>query len=327
MLPAQRLSVHTVSDQFEAFMPELLRSLEVQTFREYQILAVDNASPEGAGQLADHPQTAVLRNPRPQTWAKAQNQALALALGRWEDQSLSERAIVIASPQIVLAPEALARLAQAFDKDPALMIASPKILRARITLNADGESRDLDFGQTIISAGALMTRGRSLIWRGAGETASEKWSTDAEIFTPSPDVFMIRASALSALSKTGPWFDERLPPLSAVLDLAWRIRLWGGRAVCFGEALAWKQSLPETVGQALHSVPAVALACGLSDSPWVRLHHLPWIILERVKNLAHPSLWSPLLGSFGLNLARWSDRGKRLQGATVTRADMANWFV
>lgn len=327
MLPAQRLSIHVLTDHFQAFMPDLLRSLQDQTLREFQMLVVDNASPEGADDLAYNPQVVVLRNPRPQTWSKAQNQALALALSRWEDQDLFGRAVVFVSPQIILAPDTLQRLWQALEQDPTLMIACPKILRAQTKVSEDGETRVLDFGQTIDSAGALITRGRKLVWRGAGQVDSEAWKTAAEIFTPSVEVFIVRASALQVLSKTGPWFDERLSPLAATLDFAWRLRLWGGRAACFGEALAWLQSPADMNTKRDGDALAICRASGLSDSPLVRLRHMPWIFLEKLRLAACPSLWSGLLVSFGRNLARWPDRGRRLEAAKVTSVDMANWFV
>ncbi len=319
MHPAQRLSVHAVTDQFQAFVPEFLKSLDAQDDRSFQLTLIDNASPDRAKAVTGDNVT-ILRNPKRQSWAKAHNQALALAFSRWGNEGLEQRAVCITTTRAVLAPEALGQLMATLDRDAALAIVCPKILASRVILADDGEAQEFELGNRIITAGGLMAKGRRPIWRGAGEMDSAAWSGVSEVFFPHPALFIVRASHLKVLAASGPWFDETLDPLAGVIDLAWRLKLLGGRAVCVERAVTWVQSPPQNRTTRRVDGLAAMQAASRSDAMGVRIRHLPWILLERLRLLL-------LGGVVWPSLARWRLRALRSKEARATPSEMAQWFV
>ena len=120
MESAKKLVINLVTWNSARFLPDLFESLDRQTSDDFTVTVVDNASTDGTlDWLRDHrPDVAVLRNFRNQGFARAHNQAIALALTRWagDDPSkeltpsnveglgtnLSRRYVLILNPDIIL---------------------------------------------------------------------------------------------------------------------------------------------------------------------------------------------------------------------------------
>lgn len=318
MRNAKRVSVHVVTDDPQVRLPDLLATLDGQTCRDVQVIVVDNASGSRPGVLAEAPHVATLRNPRRQSWSRAMNQAAALALSRWDGQELGDRYIVTASPDVLFSPEAVEEALRAFEQDALLMVAVPKLLRAARLPSEDGQG-DWDFGTDVASMGIRLTRGRQpvILLR-----------DDREPFAPMPQCFLLRASALRALGDAP--FDERLSPVPAAIDLAWRVRRQGGGVRLAQNVVAWIQPGSQTAmwaDGAERSRTEIELQRveRANDVFANRFFHAPWIFFERLfraaRRLLHPGAWRGwLIATVGPVLR---PRGED----AVAAADQARWFA
>ncbi len=70
------------------FLPDALRTITEQTFRDFQIIVVDNASTDGVTDFlrAHYPEVIVLRNGKNVGFARAHNQGIELARSLWARQ-------------------------------------------------------------------------------------------------------------------------------------------------------------------------------------------------------------------------------------------------
>src|SRR5690242_14017996 len=95
-----RVCVNVVSWNSMAYLPELFASLAAQTFSDFQVLLVDNASTDGVEKYvrANWPSVTILRNARNLGFSAAHNQGIRYALDRWSDEERKTRYVVVANP-------------------------------------------------------------------------------------------------------------------------------------------------------------------------------------------------------------------------------------
>ncbi len=91
-------------------------------------------------------------------------------------------------------------------------------------------------GRVIDTVGIDMRAGRRAVDLGQGEPDDGRYDSVREVFGVSAAVALYRRSALSAVAVEGQVFDERFFMYKEDVDLAWRLRAAGYRAVVDGTA-------------------------------------------------------------------------------------------
>lgn len=125
MSAQKRISIIVASDNLGARLPVLLQSISDQTLHDWQVIIVDNSG-ERSATLA--PPMYVLRNPRPQSYARSVLQALELAQG--------SEFVLCCNDGLVLAPNVLEVLMRAFEQDQGLAYTWPSFAQARYNLES-----------------------------------------------------------------------------------------------------------------------------------------------------------------------------------------------
>ncbi len=242
MVEAQRVSLHVAAWDHQPYLLDLCASLERQTYRDVQALISEYASvrDQEAGIQKTYPNVVSLRHFQVQSFTAVHNRMIAFALARWAEAVWEDRFIVIAHPDVILEPECLARLVRAFEIDRELMVAGPKMLEATAHWFEEGDDGcRVEFTDQLDSVGQRLDRRRRLRSIGAGEQDQGQYRERMEVFAVSSTFFMVRASALVALKKDGPWLDEALGETATMIDLAWRLQLMGGKVASIPTAVLW----------------------------------------------------------------------------------------
>lgn len=110
--PPPLISVIIVNYNGGAFLQEAVNSLSEQTFKDFELILVDNASADRSADTIDMrgiPSASLIRNDDNRGFAAANNQAAELARGRW---------LVLLNPDCIAAPDWLAALVEAASKYP-----------------------------------------------------------------------------------------------------------------------------------------------------------------------------------------------------------------
>lgn len=186
-------------------LPECLAALRAQSFRDFETIAVDNASPDGAGEwLAGQPDVRLVRNPRNLGFAGGTNAGIRASSGA---------CVVTLNQDTVPHPRFLEELVAAARGPRVGMVASKMLVyhdAARIN-----------------SAGLALLPELYGIDRGIEERDAGPWEAAGEVFGPCAGAALYARAMLDEVGL----FDEEFFAYFEDLDLAWRARLAGWRCV------------------------------------------------------------------------------------------------
>lgn len=188
-----------------------LDHLERQTFTDFETVVWDNAATDGMAEaLRLPPRTRMIRSAENIGFAAGNNRAAALVPSRW---------IACLNPDAFPEPEWLQRLVEVGERTGAAAVGS-------LQLNA-GDPALLDGVGDVLSIGGVAWRGGYL------KPRSEYDLREAEIFAPCAAAALYRRDAFEEAGG----FDERWFAYFEDVDLGFRLRLAGGRAVFAPDAV------------------------------------------------------------------------------------------
>lgn len=212
-------------------LPDCLRSIEQQTYRQFSVLLIDNGSQDGVAEFlrANHPHIRFIQNSRNLGYARAHNQGIEISRSEY---------VVVMNPDVVLTPTFLEQLVDAIDERPALGSASGKLLRL-------GEGILPSVPPIIDSAGLAISRSRRVVNRGEGEPDRGQYDQMEEVFGFSGALCALRRAALRDVALTLPgraraeYFDEDFFAYKEDIDLAWRMLLRGWHHLFVPQAVGY----------------------------------------------------------------------------------------
>jgi len=192
-----------------------LESLARQTFRDFRIHVLDNASTDGTINALSRFDLDLIRSQTNTGFARAHNDLI---------RSYPAEYVLILNPDAVLMPEFLERIVGALESRPDAASATGKLLR-------------LD-GKTLDSTGIIMLRSQRHLDRGADEVDRGQFEKPEDVFGPSGAAAMYRWKALQDVTIDGQFFDEDFFAYREDADLAWRCRLMGWTSIYVPAAVA-----------------------------------------------------------------------------------------
>lgn len=216
------VSVGIVTWNNERHLRPCLAALSSQTYRNLELIIVDNASQDRSAQLAAEilPQGRLLRNRRNEGYCRAHNQAVSSSRGEY---------YLALNPDVILQPRYVAFLVQALESRPEFGSAMGKLW---LSGNAPGEPTVLD------GTGLFIDRRRRQYLRGHGEPDLGQYDVQEEVFGADGAAPLYRRQALEDARILGEVFDEEYFGYHADVDLAWRCRLLGWKCVYESRAVA-----------------------------------------------------------------------------------------
>lgn len=297
------VSVHIVTYNSAEDIGSCLEAVLAQTYPIAAIVVVDNASADDSLRRAalikermlerDNPVPAqapawvLLANSANAGFAPAHNQAMAA--------TASEYALVL-NPDVVLAPDYIARLVQRMEADRSLGSATGLLVRKSDPATAD-------------SAGLTMNGIRRAFDRGAGQPAAQ-WSESGYVFGVSGAAALYSRRMVEDIAIEGQFFDADFFAYKEDVDVAWRAQLYGWKSWFDAGASAlhergWKEegrsakplvirrhSFINRYRMLLQNEPARSL-------PWTLLKSLPYEAAVHgyllLKEPRVPAAWGQLL--------------------------------
>ncbi len=204
---SSRVAVIVINWNGKRFLERCLGSLSAQTYRDFEVVLVDNGSTDGSvGFVGERfPQVHLMANEVNRGFAAANNQAI---------RATSSELIVTLNNDTEVAPEWLAELVKAVDAQSTVGACASRMLFAH--------------SPTIInSAGIALDRtGIAWDWRG-GEPDNPREREPVEVFGACAGAALYRRSMLNEIGL----FDEDFFAYLEDVDLAWRAQWAGWRAL------------------------------------------------------------------------------------------------
>ena len=230
-----------------------LARLEAQTFRDFETLVIDNASPDpGDAQIAERfAGVRLVRNAENVGFTGAGNQAARLGVGRW---------LALLNPDAFAEPDWLRELVAATERHPQARSFTSRQMVA-------GEPGLLDGLGDVMSIAGIPYRGGYL----NRETAP---AAEGEVFSPCGAAMMIDRALFLALGG----FDETLFCYGEDVDLGYRLQLAGEPTVLVPAATVQHVGSASTGGRK----SAFAVFHGTRNRFWVIFKNTPMILLPLV---------------------------------------------
>ena len=197
---------------------QCLDSLRDQSFKDTEIIVVDNASRDNSVDMinAFYPDVKLVRNVDNLLFCKAQNQGIDISNGDF---------ILCLNSDVMLEKEYLKQALNSINSDVSIGMVSGKLLR-------------MD-KKTIDSTGLFLGRNRKAVERGYSETDKGEYDAPEYVFGVSGACAFLRKTMLREIKDKYGYFDERFGMYYEDLDLCWRANKRGWRAYYNPNAVAY----------------------------------------------------------------------------------------
>jgi GT2 family glycosyltransferase len=220
------------------YLPYFLSSLKNQTFKDYEIIAVDNGEEENNPNkeffMKNYPEIKLEWMGGNLGFAKANNIIIEKALASGFEY------ILFLNLDMILEPDAIEKMIVAIDKDKNLGSVCPKILKWDFNTSPQPSpsSGEGEIGKTNIidSCGIIETSALRFSDLGQGEIDKGQYDR-REILGPSGAAALYRMSALEKVKVGQEYFDELMFMYKEDCDLAYRLKLAGFKSKCLSDAV------------------------------------------------------------------------------------------
>jgi GT2 family glycosyltransferase len=213
------------------YLPFLFDSLRRQTFTDFDVIVVDNASTDTTVAIVEKELVHMMqphefiKKTLNTGFAGGHNQAFGLSQSEY---------VVLINQDVCLTPDCFEKLVAVLDKYADASAVSPRLMRWNFDASVKRKLED-GFTNSVDSLGLQVLRNRRVIERGGGEDwVSAQEPSVQEVFGVSGALPLLRRSYLAAtLLPESTVFDPHYGMYKEDVDLAFRLRLAGYRAyVC-----------------------------------------------------------------------------------------------
>lgn len=236
-----KISIHIVTWNSMRFLPDLLESIMAQTYRDFNVLVIDNASTDGVEVFLKekYPDIVFIRNARNLGFSAAHNQGIRYAIEHWSASELADRFILLTNPDVLLTPTYLETLMAVTVAHPEVGAFGGKLLRAFGENTGDEVFKEVVRSDRIDSVGLNPHRNHTVTDRGAGELDQGQYEEQEKVFGISGALALYRASALGDVRFEDETLDHDFFAYKEDVDLAWRLQQRGWDALYVPSALAY----------------------------------------------------------------------------------------
>lgn len=236
-----KLSIHIVTWNSMRFLPDLLESIMGQTYRDFNVLVIDNASSDGieAFLREQYPEIVFIRNARNLGFSAAHNQGIRYAIEHWPASERADRFILLTNPDVLLTPTYLEALMAVTPAHPEVGAFGGKLLRAFGENVGDEVLKEVVRSDRIDSVGLNPHRNHTVTDRGAGELDEGQYEEQEQVFGISGALALFRASALDEVRFGDEVLDHDFFAYKEDVDLAWRLQQTGWDALYVPSAVAY----------------------------------------------------------------------------------------
>lgn len=311
------VSVNIVTWNSMKYLSACLERLYKQTFSDFEVIVVDNASEDGSPEFIErcYPDILVIRNHSNQGFSRVHNRAIDASSGKY---------IMPLNPDVLMTPTYIQELLDALIKHQDAGIAVGKLYFP----NTD----------VIDGAGLFINKARRQYLRGHLEKDDGRFNSIEYVFGADGAAPLYRREMLEDIKLDYEYFDEDFFAHKEDLDLSWRAQLYGWKVIYVPTAIAYhyrsfkpgsRKQMPKEVK--MHAVKNRYLAILKNDLPSLYLRHLPYILWYDLQILAYLILFErySLKGIFEVFKKLPSVLRKRrliMEQKRVTDDYMLQWF-
>jgi len=212
------ISIIIVNYNRKDLLKHCLDSVRAQSFRDIEIIAVDNASTDGSAEMitTHYPEAKLIKNTVNLLFCEAQNQGIEMSKGDF---------VLCLNSDCALDKDYLAKAVNAAEINENIGMVSGKILRM--------DKKIID------STGLFLGRNRKAVERGYNKEDKGQYEKPGYIFGVSGAAAFFRKKMLLDTKDEYGYFDERFGMYYEDLDLCWRAKKKGWKAYYAPKAIVY----------------------------------------------------------------------------------------
>ncbi len=219
-----RVSAVVLNWNQREYLQECLNSLERQTHPPAEIVIVDNGSTDGSAKMLE------LEFPRFHAELLNRNYGYTGGYNRGLRETREEYLLLL-NADVVLEPSFIEEAVRVMDADARIGMVQGKLYQ--MAARSEGTERRLD------SMGLVVHRDRRVSLRGYGEVDRGQYDRSEEIFAPDGAAPLYRRAMLEDIRIGDAYFDEAFFMYREEVDLGWRARWRGWKAVTAPRAVGY----------------------------------------------------------------------------------------
>ena len=326
------ISINLLTYNGEKYIQPCLNSVFAQTYPNIEILIIDNHSADGTIDFLKRFQVPVSRfqvifNQKNLGFSEGHNQGIRESGGEF---------VLCLNQDVVLDKDFIKNAVEVFERDDKIAAVQGKILR--MPLNSG----------IIDTTGLVVLKNRRIIARGQGQIDKGQYENLKEVFGADGAVPVYRREALEDIKVNNEYFDESFFMYKEDVDLAWRLRLYGFKAVYEPKAAAWhwrsagdsatvnyfgiiKERLKINKFAKYQSFKNQRLTQIKNEQTWLLLKHLPWFFPKEIVSWIYVILferytWQAIKDLFKQAPLAFKKRKIIMTRKRVGIKEMEKWF-
>lgn len=341
MLPL--VSINLLTYNAEKYIKSCLNSVFNQTCQRLEILIIDNASTDGTIKwLKKLPRKSNLRiifNKKNIGFAAGHNQGIKASKGDF---------ILCLNQDVVLDSNFIQEAINAFKADGKIASVQGKLLRWNLGLPISNQFSGYSVSHIIDTTGFVIFKNRRIINKEQGQIDQKQTKETEEIFGADGAAPVYRRKALKDIKIKKDYFDEDFFCYKEDVDIAWRLRLYGWKAVYQPKSIAWhartagdsaaksyfsimRERLKINKFSKFHAFKNQRLMQVKNEQPLLFIKHLPWFLPKEIISWAYVLLlekytWKAIKELFKLMPRAWRKRKIIMANKKVGVKEMERWF-
>lgn len=262
---------------------ECLNSVRVQTYKDVELIVVDNGSSDDSVQTVREtfPNATIITNPGNIGFCRGQNIGISASRGEF---------VMPLNPDVRMTPSFIEQMVRAMSNRPSIGIVAGKLLLPVV---------DPDTGLSLIDGtGLFIDKARRQYLRGHGEPDKGQYDAASYVFGACGAAPLYRRTMLEDIQIDNEYFDSSFFAHKEDLDISWRAQLLGWQAWYEPTAVAYhdrgfRPSRRRMMSQdiKMHAVKNRYLAIVKNDLMSNVLRHVGSILIYDLKIIGYISLF------------------------------------
>ena len=337
------VSINLLTYNAERYIKNCLNSVFSQDYPELEVLIIDNTSTDGTieylKKLPKKQNLKIIFNKKNIGFAAGHNQGIRESEGNF---------ILCLNQDIVLNSGFVREAMEIFKKDNKIASVQGKLLRWNLGLPTSNQFTDYRVSHIVDTIGLSIFKNRRIINREQGQIDQEQFERTEEIFGADGAAPVYRREALEDVKIKEDFFDEDFFCYKEDVDIAWRLRLNGWKAIYQPKAVAWHaRTAGDSAAKNYFAIMRERLKIGKfgkfhafknqrlmqlkNEQPLLFLKHLPWFLPKEIISWIYVLLlerytWRAIRDLFKLTPRAWKKRKIIMANKKVSAKEMERWF-
>ena len=337
------VSINLLTYNAEKYIKSCLGSVFSQTYPNLEILIVDNFSTDETVEylkgLSKKQNLKIIFNKKNVGFAAGHNQGFRASKGDF---------ILCLNQDVVLDSNFIQEALKVFKADGKIASVQGKLLRWNLGLPISNQFSGYSVSHIIDTIGFIIFKNRRIINREQGQIDQEQLEEIEEIFGADGAAPVYRRKALEDIKIKKDYFDEDFFCYKEDVDIAWRLRLYGWKAVYQPGSVAWhartagdsaakdyfsimRERLKINKFGKFHAFKNQRLMQLKNEQLSLFVKHSPWFLPKEIISWAYVLIferytWKAIKELFKLAPRAWRKRKIIMANKRVGVREMEKWF-